>query len=310
MPNRIEEQIATYFQWVESRTGFPLHSDIAPDIGPDITLDGQSAIDDATVIELDVPNRRRPSTLRLVAIAGVAAAVIVGVILIATRPVDEPSVPANSGPPIDTVLQDEAARRQSAETAYEELQRRAQEAARKAAEAAALNTTLPAQATMPTLPSPPPTLPGSWIGDMRMTDASSGWVVTSDVLAHTSDNGATWTTQPLSSLENSPGAAQCFMLDSDHAWIVHPSTDGGVVVTRSADANATTTTTTIDTGQRLRIDRRPGDAIGNIDGDGPPVPHCRRWRLIRTRQSGFSRSTRVQRQPDRLGSRRGTVCHH
>ena len=38
------------------------------------------------------------------------------------------------------------------------------------------------------------------------------------------------------------------MLDSDHAWIAHASTDGGVVVTKSADGNATTTTTTIDPG--------------------------------------------------------------
>lgn len=264
MPNDIQEQIATYFQWVEARTGFPLH----PDNRVDISLDRQSEVDDASVIELDVARRRsRWSTLRLVAIAGVAAAVIVGVILIANRPVDEPSVPANSGPPINTTAEDEAAR-VAAETAArlaeqrrlsaEATARAVQAAAARAAEAAASTTTvsaasLPAGATMATLPGPLPTLAGDRIMDILMTDASSGWVVTSDVLAHTVDNGATWATQPLPPLGNSTGAGRSFVLDSERAWVVRATDDGKVVVTRTTDGNATTSSTTIDTGSSSGI---------------------------------------------------------
>jgi hypothetical protein len=253
MPNDIQEQIATYFQWVETRTGFPLHADTAPDVMPDITLNGRSTIDDASVIELDVPNHRRPRTLRLVAIAGLAAAVIAGVILIADRPAAEPFKPVNSGPPIDTVLQDEVSRRAAEAAARLAEQRRLLEieAARRAEAAAttiATTATMPGEATVLTVTSQVSTLQGSWIVDIHLTDASSGWVVTSDVLAHTTDDGVTWTTRPLPSLENTVGAGKSFMLDSDHAWVVRVAADGSVVVTKTEDGNATTGATTIDTG--------------------------------------------------------------
>ena len=120
MPTEIEDQIASYFSWVEARTGFSLH---APDLGPASTplfgadefrANGLPTGDEASVIELDQPNRRRSRSnwVRVAALCGLAAAVIVGVVVIANRPVDVSRVPANSVPSTDPRVQaEEAARR-------------------------------------------------------------------------------------------------------------------------------------------------------------------------------------------------------
>jgi hypothetical protein len=250
VPNDLEEQLASYFSWVEASTGFPLHRDASAEAAA-----GRLSIEEAMV--LDVPGsggKRTPSRFRVAAIGLVAAAVVVGVIVMANRPVAEREVPANSVPPTDSALQDEAAKRfeelLEARRAAEEA-RQAAEEARRAAEAAALNAAtaaLPAEAAYSTADGPVPVLAGDRIVDMKMTDSTSGWVFTSDVLAHTADGGATWQSQPLPPLSNTTGDGKSFILDDDHAWVVRVANDGSVVVTKSSDGAATATATTIGTG--------------------------------------------------------------
>ncbi|MEY2417150.1 MAG: hypothetical protein QOH53_2484, partial [Ilumatobacteraceae bacterium] len=149
MPTEIEDQVASYFTWIEARSGFVLH---APEVKPSpmqglrsagFTTNGLSSSDEAPVIELDAPrHRRRPSTrLRVAALCGLVAAVIIGVIAIANRPATEPRVPADSVPTTDPRVQAEEADRRAREQAQADAQRalearRAAEAARQAAEAA------------------------------------------------------------------------------------------------------------------------------------------------------------------------------
>ena len=232
MPTEIEDQISSYFTWVEARTGFSLH---APEVAPASAPRG----DEATVIELDQPDRRRPRSnrLRVAAFCGVAAAVVVGVVVIVNRPVAEPRLPANSVPTTDLRVQLEEADRRAREQAQADAQRaleaqRAAEAARKATEAAATTTVaLPADATS-TPDDVVPAIPGSIIQNARMTSATTGWVVTDVAVARTTDGGITWQTALFSPMTYSAGLGKSFILDDDHAWVMGVDNDGRVVVAR------------------------------------------------------------------------------
>jgi len=252
MPNDIEEQIATYFAWIEARSGFPLHASPA-----------EIELTESSVIELDGPKHGRGPLrrTRLAVIGLLVAAIVVGVIVIASRPTTERREPANSVPSTDSPLvqqaearREEAARRLAAQHAAQLAEEaRKAEAAAQAAAAASSSTSLPsgnapAEASYQPPDGPVPGLPGSAIQDVRMTDSTSGWVVTSDVLAHTADGGATWQSQPLPPSSNDRGWGKAFFLDSDHAWVVRPGTGDDVEVTRSDDGATTSKVTTIRPG--------------------------------------------------------------
>jgi hypothetical protein len=261
VPNDIEDQIATYFSWVETRAGFPLRGD-----APDLAANEHLPSDEALVIELHASTDRR-SRLRFAAIGLVAAAVIIGVVLIADRPTAQPRRPANSVVPTDSRAAEAESAKRLAEreaavrTAVAQLA--AAEQARKAAEATKITavstntpvnpaTAVPAdEATYLTADGPVPALAGLAgvsIFDMKMMDATSGWAITSGVLAHTDDRGATWRSQTIPPPSNSRGSGKSFMLDSDHAWVVRAGGGDSVVVTGSDDGAATSTATTIDPG--------------------------------------------------------------
>ena len=249
MPTEIEDQIASYFTWVEARSGFVLH---APEVEPsstkpfraaELTTNGGSNADEAPVIEFDAPGPpRRPSTrIRVAALCGVAAAVIVGVIAIANRPVAEPRVPANSVPTTDLQTRAEEASRRAREQAQADAERaleaqRAAEAARKAAEAASTTTVLLPDNASSTDDVAVQSLPGSYIYNARMTSPTTGWVVTDSAIARTTDGGATWQTQLFPPLSHSTSGALSFILDDDHAWVMRVDSDGRVVVRRSTGA--------------------------------------------------------------------------
>ena len=249
MPTEIEDQIASYFTWVEARTGFVLHApEVAPSSTPlfladEFTTNERATADEASVIELDTPSRRRrPSNrIRLAAIFGVAAAVIVGVIVIANRPAAQPRLPANSVPTTDLRVQAaEAARRARVQAEAQravEVQRAA-EAARKAAEAASTTSVLLPDNASSTDDVAVPALPGSIVQNARMTSATTGWVVTDYAVARTTDGGVTWRTQLFPPLPNSTTGALSFILDDDHAWVMRVDSDGRVVV-RGATGEAT-----------------------------------------------------------------------
>ncbi len=209
------------------------------------------------MIELDEPSHGRNPLrrARLAVIGLLVAAIVVGVIAIASRPTTERPEPANSVPSTDSPLvqqaeaqRQEAARRLAALRAAqlaEEARRTA--AAAQAAAAASSSTSLPGgEAHYQPPDGPVPVLAGSAIQDARMTGPLSGWVVTSDVLAHTNDGGATWKSRPLPPPSNERGWGKAFLLDSDHAWVVRPNSGNAVAVTRSDNGAETSLTTTIN----------------------------------------------------------------
>ena len=262
MPTEVEGQIASYFTWVEARTGFSLH---APDVessstplfhADDFTANGRSTGDEASVIELDEPNRRRPRSnrLRVAALCGLAAAVVVGIVVIVNRPVAEPRLPANSVPTTDLRVQAEEAARRARDQADAQAQRaleaqRAAEAARKAAEAASTTSVvLPDNASSPANDVAVPALAGSFIQNARMTSPTTGWVVTDDALARTTDGGVTWQTHAFPPLANSTTSAKSFILDDDHAWVMRVDSDGQVVVRSAIGASTDLGVSPVDPG--------------------------------------------------------------
>jgi hypothetical protein len=251
MPTEIEDQIASYFAWVESQTGFSLHApEVAQASTPllradEFTTNGRSNADEAPVIELDAPGRRRrrSTRIRVAALCGVAAAVLVGVIVIANRPAAEPRLPANSVPTTDPQTQAEEASRRAREQAQADAQRaleaqQAAEAARKAAETASTTTVVLPDNASSTDAVAVQALPGSVIQNARMTSPTTGWVVTDDAIARTTDGGATWQARSFPPLLNSTTGTLSFILDDDHAWAMRVDGDGRVVM-RSATGAAT-----------------------------------------------------------------------
>lgn len=252
MPTEIEDQIASYFTWVEARAGFRLH---APEV-----VEAESTGGEALVIELDAPNRRRrPSNrIRLAAICGVAASVVVGVVVIANRPAAQPRVPANSVPTTDPRAQAEEAARRAREAQVEAQRvleaRRALEA-RLAAEVArnvakATTTTIvvsPGGASSPANDVAVPALRGSYIQNAKMTGPTTGWVVTGDAVARTTDGGATWT-QMLPPPTSAGGLAWSFILDDDHAWVMGVDTSGQIVVGRAIPGSTEMAMSPVDPG--------------------------------------------------------------
>ncbi len=95
---------------------------------------------------------------------------------------------------------------------------------------------------------PVPALAGLYIADMKTTGIDSGWVVTTDVLAHTGDGGSTWQSQPILPPSNSRGSGKSLILDSDHAWVVRPGDGDIVLVTGTDDAAASTHSFAINPG--------------------------------------------------------------
>ncbi|MCW2751059.1 MAG: hypothetical protein JWR83_2169 [Aeromicrobium sp.] len=115
---------------------------------------------------------------------------------------------------------------------------------------------LPAATDLPA-DGPLPAIPGSLIESARMIDATTGWVVSDKVIAHTDDSGTTWRTQPLQPLFIADGPydpGRDFVLDRDHAWVARAALSGSdVTVTRTSDGAASTQTTTIDPGFKLGV---------------------------------------------------------
>ena len=303
MPTEIEDQIASYFTWVETQTGFSLHApEVAQASTPllradEFTTNGRSNADEAPVIELDAPGRRRrPSTsIRVAALCGVAAAVVVGVIVIANRPVAEPRVPANSVP--TTVLQtkaEEAARRARAQAdAQRALEaQRAAEAARKAAEAASTTTVFLPDNASSTGDVVVQALPGSIIQNARMTSQTTGWVVTDDAIARTTDGGATWQAQLFPPLSESTTSAKSFILDDDHTWVMRVDSDGRVVVRSASGAATGLAASPVDPGFSggipagiVFLDDKNG-YVSIIDPGKNPAPLTGRAALLRTNDGG------------------------
>lgn len=250
MPNDIDDQIASYFTWVEGRTGFSLH---APESRSG--AEARTAPDDASVIELAAAHawRSRSRRIRVAAVCGIAAAlVLVGVIAIQHRATPERQVPGGGVPSSEPQgAQDAAARRLQAERALQ-----AEQAARQAAEAAARQRAAASTTTVvaPVLVSPPdaavPVLPGSSIQNARMTSATSGWVVTDAAVARSADGGATWQTRPFppSVSPDGGGRTQSFILDDDHAWVMAVDATGQVVVGSATGSSAPIATTVLDPG--------------------------------------------------------------
>jgi hypothetical protein len=79
-------------------------------------------------------------------------------------------------------------------------------------------------------------LPGSIIQNARMTSATTGWVITDQSVARTTDGGVTWGWQVLPALTNSTTSAKSFILDDDHVWVMRVENDGRVDVTSSTGA--------------------------------------------------------------------------
>ncbi|MCU1368129.1 MAG: hypothetical protein JWN39_3768 [Ilumatobacteraceae bacterium] len=106
-----------------------------------------------------------------------------------------------------------------------------------------------------------PAIPGSFISSTRMIDATTGWVVTDAVLAHTEDAGLTWRTQPLPPVFDGDGTPKLgsdveldFELDADHAWVARSTVSGNdVTITRSTDGAATIESSTVDPGFPLGV---------------------------------------------------------
>lgn len=249
MPNDIEEQIASYFTWVEGRTGVDLH---APDAG--FRADGRSAADES-VIELAAPHgsRGRSRRIRVAVVCGIAAAlVLVGVIAIQHRSTPEQQVPGGSAPPTDRAAQDAATRRQEAERASQA--RQAAQAAEAAARQRAIDAASTTTVVAPALVSPPdaavPVLPGSLIQNVRMTSVTTGWAITDVGVARSTDGGATWQTRPFPAQGNSNGGGrtQSFVLDDDHAWVMAIDATGQVLVGSATGSTAAIGTTVLDPG--------------------------------------------------------------
>lgn len=104
---------------------------------------------------------------------------------------------------------------------------------------------------------PLPAIPGSIIASASMIDATTGWVVTNAVIAHTSDAGVTWRTKPLPPMFDRNGSynpGRDVELDADHAWVARAALSGNhVTITRTADGAQTTATSTIDPGFPLGV---------------------------------------------------------
>ena len=88
---------------------------------------------------------------------------------------------------------------------------------------------------------------GTYIQLARMTDATSGWVITDNAIAHTADAGVHWSQQPVASMDATLRARSAsFVLDNQRAWIAR-SNGTTVTIAYTDDGAATLATTSLVT---------------------------------------------------------------